>query len=117
MAQVTAAGLAAECKVLSHPASVDTIPTDGNREDIVPMAMGAAWKARRVVANVQRIVAIELMCGAQALDFRAPLKPGRGVIRAHETVRSLVSPLDADRVLTPDIEALADGVAAGRFAE
>src|SRR6266851_2968231 len=75
--QVTAAALASECKLLSHPASVDTIPTDGNREDVVPMSMGAAWKARRVVANVQRVLAIELMCAAQGLDYRAPLKPGR----------------------------------------
>lgn len=117
MAQVTAAALAGECKVLSHPASVDTIPTDGNREDVVPMAMGAAWKARRVVANVQRILAIELMCAAQGLDYRAPLKPGRGVLRAHEAVRSLVPALDADRVLTPDIELLAASIADGRFAE
>ena len=53
MAQVTAASLASECKVLSHPASVDTIPTDGNKEDVVPMAMGAAWKLRRIVDNVR----------------------------------------------------------------
>jgi histidine ammonia-lyase len=117
MAQVTAAALASECKLLSHPASVDTIPTDGNREDVVPMAMGAAWKARRVVANVQRILAIELMCAAQALDYRAPLKPGRGVLRAHERVRSIITALDADRILTPDIEALADAVARGIFAQ
>jgi len=116
MAQVAAAALASECKVLSHPASVDTIPTDGSREDVVPMAMGAAWKARRVVANVQRVLAIELMCAAQGLDYRAPLKPGRGVRPAHATVRSMVRPLDADRVLTPDIELLADAVARGRFA-
>ena len=115
MAQVTAAALASECKVLSHPASVDTIPTDGNREDVVPMAMGAAWKARRVVRNVQHVLAIELMCAAQGIDYRAPLKPGAGVMKAHTTVRSLVTPLDADRVLTPDIERLAEAVAAGRF--
>lgn len=115
MAQVTAAALASECKVLSHPASVDTIPTDGNREDVVPMAMGAAWKARRVVANVQLVLAIELMCAAQGIDYRAPLKPGRRVLSAHALVRSLVRPLDADRVLTPDIELLAEAVAAGRF--
>lgn len=115
MAQVTAAALASECKVLSHPASVDTIPTDGNREDVVPMAMGAAWKARRVVANVQRILAIELMCAAQGIDYRAPLKPGRGVVDAHAAVRVVVRPLDADRILTPDIERLAEAVAAGRF--
>jgi histidine ammonia-lyase len=115
MAQVTAAALASECKVLAHPASVDTIPTDGNREDVVPMAMGAAWKARRVIANVQRVLAIELMCAAQGLDYRSPLKAGAGVVRAHEIVRSLVPPLDADRVLTPDIELLAEAIAAGRF--
>jgi histidine ammonia-lyase len=115
MAQVSAAALASECKVLAHPASVDTIPTDGNREDVVPMAMGAAWKARRVIANVRRVIAIELMCAAQAIDYRAPLKPGRGVIEAHRTVRSLVRPLDADRVLTPDIETLAEALAAGEF--
>ncbi len=115
MAQVTAAALASECKVLSHPASVDTIPTDGNREDVVPMAMGAAWKARRVIANVQRVLAIELMCGAQALDYRAPLKPGKGVARALGVVRSLVPPLEHDRVLTPDIELLAEAIASGRF--
>jgi histidine ammonia-lyase len=116
MAQVTAAALASECKVLSHPASVDTIPTDGNREDVVPMSMGAAWKARRVVANVQRVIAIELMCAAQAIDYRAPLKPGRGVQAAHAIVRRIIEPLDADRVLSPDIELLAHEIGAGRFA-
>src|SRR6266542_3647341 len=105
MAEVTAAALASECKLLSHPASVDSIPTDGNREDVVPMAMGAAWKARRVVANVQRILAIELMCAAQALDVHAPLRPGKGVRAAHERVRSVVRTLQSDRVLSADIEA------------
>jgi histidine ammonia-lyase len=107
MAQVTAASLASECKVLSHPASVDTIPTDGSKEDVVPMAMAAAWKLRRVVRNVRYVLAIELMCGAQGIDFRAPLKPGRGVARAHAAVRSMVAPLERDRVLSPDIERLA----------
>src|SRR6185503_4489361 len=72
MAQVTAASLASECKVLAHPASVDTIPTDGNKEDVVPMAMAAAWKLRRIVKNVRYVLAIELMCGAQGIDYRAP---------------------------------------------
>jgi histidine ammonia-lyase len=116
MAQVTAAALASECKVLSHPASVDTIPTDGSKEDVVPMAMGAAWKARRVVRNVQHVLAIELMCAAQGVDYRAPLRPGRGVQRAHRAVRAIVAPLVADRVLSADIEALADAVAGGAFA-
>jgi len=117
MAQVTAASLASECKLLSHPASVDTIPTDGNREDVVPMSMGAAWKARRVIANVQRVLAIELMCAAQGLDYRSPLKAGRGALAGHKLVRTMVKPLEADRVLTPDIEQLADAVARGKFAE
>jgi histidine ammonia-lyase len=115
MAQVTAAALASECKVLSHPASVDTIPTDGNKEDVVPMAMGAAWKLRRVVQNVRNVLAIELMCAAQGIDYRAPLKPGRGVARAHATVRGIVEPLGRDRVLAGDIAALADAIEAGHF--
>jgi histidine ammonia-lyase len=115
MAQVTAASLASECKGLAHPASVDTIPTDGNKEDVVPMAMGAAWKLRRIVHNVQHVLAIELMCAAQGIDYRAPLRPGRGVARAHAQVRSLVAPLGADRVLSGDITVLAEAVASGRF--
>src|SRR5918993_5004110 len=70
MAQVTAAALTSECKVLSHPASVDSIPTDGSKEDVVPMAMGAAWKARRVARNLESILAIELMCAAQGVEIR-----------------------------------------------
>jgi histidine ammonia-lyase len=116
MAQVTAAALASECKVLSHPATVDTIPTDGNREDVVPMSMGAAWKARRVIDNVRNVLAIELMCGAQGIDFRAPLAPGRGVRSAHAAVRALVSRLVDDRVLSHDISAIADAIRAGAFA-
>jgi histidine ammonia-lyase len=115
MAQVTAAALASECKVLSHPASVDTIPTDGSKEDVVPMAMTAAWKLRRVVRNVRYVLAIELMCGAQGIDCRAPLKPGRGVVRAHAAVRALVPPLDRDRVLSPDIERIAAAIASGEI--
>lgn len=107
MAQVTAAAITSECKVLSHPASVDTIPTDGSKEDVVPMAMAAAWKLRRIVRNVRYVLSIELMCAAQGIDYRAPLKPGRGVARAHEGVRRLVAPLERDRVLSPDIERLA----------
>jgi histidine ammonia-lyase len=117
MAQVTAAALASECKVLSHPASVDTIPTDGSKEDVVPMAMGAAWKARRVLRNLENILAIELMCGAQGIDFRAPLRPGRGVRTAHERVRDIVPKLESDRVLSADISALMTAVSEFRFAD
>jgi histidine ammonia-lyase len=117
MAQVTAAALASECKLLSHPASVDTIPTDGSKEDVVPMAMGAAWKARRVLRNLENILAIELMCGAQGIDFRAPLMPGRGVRTAHERVRAIVPRLERDRVLSGDISALMSAVSEMGFAD
>ncbi|MGH7668741.1 MAG: histidine ammonia-lyase [Gemmatimonadaceae bacterium] len=115
MAQVTAAALASECKVLAHPASVDTIPTDGNKEDVVPMAMAAAVKLRRIVQNVRYVLAIELMCAAQGLDYRAPLKPGRGAAEAHRAVRALVPPLAQDRVLAGDIARLADAIASDHF--
>jgi len=117
MAQVTAAALASECKVLAHPASVDTIPTDGSKEDVVPMAMGAAWKLGRVVRNVQHVLAIELMCAAQGVDYRRPLRAARRVEDACAIVRELVPPLEADRVLAPDIASLAAAIAAGRFTE
>ncbi len=117
MAQVTAAALASECKVLSHPATVDTIPTDGNREDVVPMSMGAAWKARRIIDNVRNVLAIELMCAAQGLDYRLPLKPGKKTAAAHATVRELVRPLAQDRVLSPDIDLLSAAIGGRRFME
>lgn len=115
MAQVTAASLASECKVLSHPASVDTIPTDGSKEDVVPMAMGAAWKLRRIIRNVQHILGIELMVAAQGIDYRRPLKGGQGVEKGYARVRAHVEPLTDDRVLSHDIIALADAVARGEF--
>ncbi len=107
MGQVTAAALVAEARTLCTPASVQSIPTDANQEDYVPMGMAAAIKARRVLAHAQRVVAIELMCGAQGLEFLKPLRPGAGVERAYGRVRELVEPLEADRPLTPDIERLA----------
>jgi histidine ammonia-lyase len=107
MAQVTAAGLVAEARSLCTAASVQSIPTDANQEDYVPMGMAAATKARRVLANAQRVVAIELMCGAQGVEFHRPLQPGQGVRRVHRHVRELVTPLTEDRPLTPDVERLA----------
>jgi histidine ammonia-lyase len=115
MVQVTAASLTSECKVLAHPASVDSIPTGGGKEDVVPMAMAAAWKLRRVVRNVRYVLSIELLCAAQGVDYRAPLKPGRGVARAHSVVRHHAATLTNDRVLAPDIERIAAAIAAGEF--
>jgi histidine ammonia-lyase len=116
MAQVSAAALASECKVFSHPASVDTIPTDGSKEDVVPMAMGAATKLRRIIRNVRYVLAIELLCATQGVDHRLPLKPGRGVARGHAAVRRLVPPLTRDRVLAPDIELVAAAIERGDLA-
>ncbi|MDQ2925103.1 MAG: aromatic amino acid lyase, partial [Acidobacteriota bacterium] len=117
MAQVTAASITSECKVLAHPSSVDSIPTDGSKEDVVPMAMGAAWKARRIIANVRNVLAIELMCGAQGIDFRAPLSPAVAVGEAHNRVRAVVAKLEADRVMSGDISLIAGEIFVGRFDE
>jgi histidine ammonia-lyase len=115
MAQVTAAALASECKVLSHPASVDSIPTDGSTEDVVPMAMGAAWKLRRIVHNLRAVLAIELICAMQGIDFRRPLRAGVGVERAYRTLRDVVPALEADRPLAPDLDRVNVAIAAGVF--
>lgn len=117
MAQVAAAALTSECKVLAHPASVDSIPTDGSKEDVVPMAMAAAWKARRIADNVRRVLAIELMCGAQGIDFRSPLIPGAGVVCAHRVIRDVVPTLERDRILSGDIEAITSLVQMGTLDE
>jgi histidine ammonia-lyase len=107
MAQITAAALVAESRTLCTPASVQSIPTDGNQEDYVPMGMTAALKCRRVLANAQRVVAAELLTAAQGLEFLKPLHPGRGVEQAYNRVRALVPALTADRPLTDDLEKLA----------
>ncbi|MEO6863838.1 MAG: aromatic amino acid lyase, partial [Gemmatimonadaceae bacterium] len=104
-----------ECKVLAHPSSVDSIPTDGSKEDVVPMAMGAAWKARRIIDNVRNVLAVELMCGAQGIDFRAPLAPAAAVGRAHKIVRAVVPRLERDRVMSGDINLIAAEILAGKF--
>ena len=114
-AQISAAALVAECRVLATPASVQSIPTEGNQEDVVPMGMTAAWKAGRILANAERIVAIELLAGAQGLEFLKPLKPAKSVARLHAAVRQESAVLSADRPLTRDIERLAQQVRAGRF--
>ena len=104
IAQVTAAALASENKVLSHPASVDSIPTSGNREDHVPMAMGAALKLKQVVANLERILAIEFLCAAQGIDYLRPLKAGAVVEAAYEYIRRNSAHVSVDRALSKDIE-------------
>jgi histidine ammonia-lyase len=114
--QLAAADLLAEMRVLAHPASVDSVPTSGNKEDHVSMGSTAGRKARRAVECLEYILALELLAGAQALEFHRPLQPGRGVKRAYDIVRQRVPALDGDRVLTADIEVLRALVRAGAFA-
>jgi histidine ammonia-lyase len=106
MVQVTAAALVAESRTLCTAASVQSIPTDANQEDVVPMGMAAAFKLRRVLANARRVVAAELLCAAQGIDLLRPLRPGRGVVPLVARVRQLVPTLVDDRPVTPDLEAL-----------
>ena len=113
--QIVAVALLNECKVLAHPASVDNLPTDGGKEDHVSMGMTAAVKLRRVVERVERVVAIELLASAEALEYRAPLQPGRGARRAYETLRSHAPRLTRDRSLAPDIERVTQALRRGEF--
>src|SRR5207244_7862421 len=99
-----AAARASENKVFSHPASVDSIPTSGNKEDHVPMAMGAALKLKQVVANLERILAIEFLCAAQGIDYLRPLKAGVTVEAAYQHIRRNITHVSVDRVLSTDIE-------------
>jgi histidine ammonia-lyase len=113
MAQVTAAALTSELKVLAHPASVDTIPTSGNKEDHVSMSMAAALKAERAVVLARQVVAIELLCAAQALDLLAPLTTSVPLTRVHDTIRARVAMLARDRPPSPDIAAIDYLIATG----
>ena len=113
--QIAAAALVAECRVLATPASVQSVPTEGNQEDVVPMGMTAAWKAERILANAARIVAIELLAAAQGLEFLRPLRPGQGVARTLTAVRRLVPPLAGDRSLSGDIERITAAMRGGTF--
>jgi histidine ammonia-lyase len=113
--QIVAVALLNECKVLAHPASVDNLPTDGGKEDHVSMGMTAALKLRGVVERVERVVAVELLAAAEGLEYRAPLRPGRGARRAHELLRAHAPRLTRDRPLAPDIERVAAALRRGDF--
>ncbi len=115
-AQIAAAALVADCRILATPASVQSIPTEGNQEDIVPMGMSAAWKAQRILGNAERVIAIELLAGAQGLEYLKPLRPAKAVARLYAAVRQDSAALATDRPLTTDIETVAAHIRAGRFA-
>jgi histidine ammonia-lyase len=111
--QYVSAALVSENKALCHPASVDSIPTSAGQEDHVSMGNAAALKAWQVLANSERALAIELLAGAQAVEFHAPLEPGAGGRAARAAVRGLSPRLHDDRPLSPDIEALAAAIRDG----
>ena len=117
LAQYTAAALASENKVLAHPASADSIPTSANQEDHVSMGAAAARKAAQIVANVEQIVGIEVLCAAQALEFLGgrAAGAGRGTAAAYAAVRERIPALEDDRVLAPDLAAAASLVRDGRL--
>ena len=115
IAHYTAAALVNELQSLSHPASVDTIPTSANQEDHVSMGATSALHLRDAIDRAEQVLAIEALCAAQGLDFRAPLRPGKGVARAHAAVRERVPHLAADRSPAPDIGAVRDLVHAGEL--
>jgi len=111
IAQVASASLVSENKILCHPASVDSIPSSAGKEDHVSMGSVSALKLGRVIANVRRALAIEIMTAAAGLDQRKPLSPSRGVGAALAKVRAHIAPMTEDRPLYRDIEAAADLVA------
>jgi histidine ammonia-lyase len=111
--QYVQAALVAENKVLSHPASVDTIPTSGNQEDHVSMGWGAGRKLSTVLANARRVVAVEILCAVQGVGYREPLRPAPGTGAVMDLIRSHVPPLDRDRSLSAEIEVVTGLIADG----
>jgi histidine ammonia-lyase len=108
ISQYTAASLVSENKVLAHPASVDSIPTSANQEDHVSMGTTSARQCAMILENARWVIAIEVLSATQALEFHKPLEPGPGVGAAVKLVRSVVPPLDADRIMTGDLAAVRD---------
>ena len=115
IAQVTAAALVAENRLLAHPASVDTVPTNANQEDHVSMATHGARRLIDMAENAATVVAIELLAATQGLEFHRPLKSSPALEQAAQDIRALVRPYDRDRYFAPDIAAITDFVRSGRL--
>jgi histidine ammonia-lyase len=113
--QYTQAALVAECRRLAAPASTDSLPTSAMQEDHVSMAWGAARKLRGAVANLGRIIAVEITCAARGLDLRAPLQPGAGTGAALAAVRKRAEGPGPDRWLSPELTAVEELVASGEL--
>jgi histidine ammonia-lyase len=106
IAQVAAAALVSENKILCHPASVDSIPSSAGREDHVSMGAHASLKLGQVHDQVRTVLAIEMLCAAQGVDLRAPHRPAPGLAAAHDAIRARVPFMKVDRPIAPDIEAV-----------
>jgi histidine ammonia-lyase len=106
IAQYTAAALVSENKVLAHPASVDSIPTSANKEDHVSMGTIASRKCREILMNAEHVIAIELLCAAQAMDLFTNLKAGVGTMEAYKLIRKHVSHMEQDRIVADDINTM-----------
>jgi len=117
LAQYTAASLVSENKVLSHPACVDSIPTSANKEDHVSMGAISARKLREIVRNAEYVIAIELLCGAQAMDIFTNMKPGEGTLIAYKIIRDEVPHLEKDRIISKDIEKMVHLMRSGKIIE
>jgi histidine ammonia-lyase len=115
LAQYTAAALVAENRVLSHPASVESIPTSGLQEDHVSMGWGAGRKLHTVLDNTANVLAVEIMCAASGIEHRAPLGPGERTSAVCSFVREHVSALEDDRPIGADIETIAALITAGEL--
>jgi histidine ammonia-lyase len=117
IAHVCAAALLAESRVLAHPASVDSVPTSGGKEDHVSMGMTSALKLRQIVENAELALAIELIAAAEGIDYRRPLRSSAVLERVHARIRSVVPRLTEDRPPSTDIEALTASIQQGDFDE
>jgi histidine ammonia-lyase len=115
LTQYTAAALVSENKILSHPACVDSIPTSANKEDHVSMGTISARKCREVVKNTEKVIAIELLCSAQAMDLFTNMKPGEGTFVAYQTIRNVIPHVDKDRILSKDIETMMHLMRSGKI--
>jgi histidine ammonia-lyase len=115
IAQYTAAALVSENKVLAHPASVDSITTSANQEDHNSMGSIAALKLQQVIDNVETVLAIEILCAAQGIDFLSPLQPGNGSGAAYAAIRSIIPHLEADRNISEDIAAAKSFIGSDSF--
>ena len=117
LSQYTAGALVCENRILSNPAATGSIPAAADQEDFVSMGMTTALKTRQIIDNAQAVLAVEFMAGAQAIDFRKPIKPGKGVQAAYDVVRKYVDHLEEDRPLYDDINKLKEVVESGEILE